>query len=112
MSKVLVLNAKETKEWKENGSVIVSRNGLSFGVNSDREVTPVVYSGEVVNPLAFGSNRLVLTINQAKELQQKGTTTHTKNGVTFDIFQDEETGSCYAIPQVDTYSSILLKGEY
>lgn len=112
MAKILLLSAKETQALKTNGSVVVTRGGLSYLVDIDLNINPAKYRGQVVNPVDFGNDRLVLTIKEGQELAKTGRTTHQHGGVLFDIIRDEVSMEISAYPSVDNYSSVLTKDMY
>ena len=116
--KVLVLNKKEVEALKSQGYTTFKKKGETYTINNHdpHDLTCDLFAhdhmGQVINPCDFGGDRIVLTVQEGKELQQTGHTTHTKNGVEYEVFYRDPNHieSICALPK-NEYTHVIIDDE-
>lgn len=94
---ILRLTKKQEETLKSFGQVRVTHKGIDLILNEDGSYQVADFNGAIINPEDVGSKRLVLTIAQGKEILKTGSTTHTKDGVTYDIVMHENEEGYYYV---------------
>lgn len=110
--KYLFLNGVEEKELKKVGKVVVSRKGINYNVVATKEgveIKALTESINVVCPLDLPKGSIILTHEENRELKNTGFTTHTKNGIIYNVSRNEF-GETIASVKCE-YNAVILKSE-